>query len=89
MTGGCRLNGERELAWFSRDDPLPFLMMCIRLFLRVVKRVLRMRPATDIATPHALLREGFAPLGYIQNTKRPCERAGARGLPNSACMVHH
>ncbi len=43
------LNGERELAWFSRDDPLPFLMMCIRLFLRVVKRVLRMRPATDIA----------------------------------------
>lgn len=43
------LNGERELAWISRDDPLPFLMMCIRLLLRVVKRVLRMRPATDIA----------------------------------------
>jgi D-aspartate ligase len=43
------LNGERELAWFSRDDPLPFLMMCVRLLLRVVKRVLRMRPATDIA----------------------------------------
>lgn len=37
----------RELAWFCTDDPLPFLMMCIRLLLRVVERMLRMRPARD------------------------------------------
>jgi predicted ATP-grasp superfamily ATP-dependent carboligase len=43
------LKGTRELAWFSRDDPLPFLMMCIRLLLRVVERALRMRPAPNIA----------------------------------------
>jgi predicted ATP-grasp superfamily ATP-dependent carboligase len=43
------LKGTRELAWFSRDDPLPFLMMCIRLLLRVVERVLRLRPAPHVA----------------------------------------
>jgi D-aspartate ligase len=43
------LKGTRELAWFSRDDPLPFLMMCIRLLLRVVARILRMRPAPNSA----------------------------------------
>jgi predicted ATP-grasp superfamily ATP-dependent carboligase len=48
------LNGTRELAWFSRDDPLPFLMMCVRLLYRVIGRVLRMRLAPDIANrlPH-------------------------------------
>jgi D-aspartate ligase len=40
-------DGTKELAWFSRDDPFPFLMMCIRLLLRVVERALRMRPAAD------------------------------------------
>jgi predicted ATP-grasp superfamily ATP-dependent carboligase len=43
------LKGTRELAWFSRDDPLPFLMMCIRLLLRAVDRVLRLRPAGNAA----------------------------------------
>jgi predicted ATP-grasp superfamily ATP-dependent carboligase len=40
--------GMRELAWFSRDDPLPFLVMCIRLLLRVIQRILRIRPAPNI-----------------------------------------
>ena len=41
--------GTRELAWFSRDDPLPFLVMCLRLMLRMVERVLRIRPTANIA----------------------------------------
>lgn len=36
------LQGTRELAWFSADDPLPFLTMCVRLLLRVARRMLRM-----------------------------------------------
>jgi predicted ATP-grasp superfamily ATP-dependent carboligase len=41
--------GTRELAWLSRDDPLPFLIMCIRLLLRAVERVLRLKPAPNAA----------------------------------------
>jgi len=37
------LKGKRELAWFSWDDPLPFVMMCVRLVLRVAGRALRFR----------------------------------------------
>lgn len=32
------LKGTAELAWFSRDDPLPFLVMCVRLLIRAVDR---------------------------------------------------
>src|SRR4029453_6559454 len=39
------LKGTRELAWWSRDDPLPFLMMSLRLLIRVLKRHLRIQPA--------------------------------------------
>jgi D-aspartate ligase len=46
------LSGTRELSWFSCDDPLPFLMMYIRLLVRVVKRVLRLRLSPDIANHH-------------------------------------
>jgi len=38
------LTGTRELAWFCPDDPLPFVVMCIRLLLRVVARILRRGP---------------------------------------------
>jgi D-aspartate ligase len=43
------LKGTREYAWFSRDDPLPFLMMCVRLLHRVAGRELRTRPAAKVA----------------------------------------
>jgi predicted ATP-grasp superfamily ATP-dependent carboligase len=42
------LQGRRELAWFSWDDPLPFVMMCLRLLQRVVERLLRIKPAFNI-----------------------------------------
>jgi predicted ATP-grasp superfamily ATP-dependent carboligase len=42
------LKGTKELAWFCRDDPLPFFMMCTRLFLRVIERLLRLKPAPRV-----------------------------------------
>jgi hypothetical protein len=33
--------GGRELAWWSSDDPLPFFMMSMRLFIRVLARAFR------------------------------------------------
>jgi predicted ATP-grasp superfamily ATP-dependent carboligase len=32
------LQGKREIAWFSRNDPAPFLTMCVRLLIRAVGR---------------------------------------------------
>lgn len=34
------LNGKKEFAWFSRHDPVPVLMMCVRLLLRIINRAL-------------------------------------------------
>jgi predicted ATP-grasp superfamily ATP-dependent carboligase len=39
------LAGNRELAWFSRDDWMPFLVMCLRLSVRVGQRLLRLKEA--------------------------------------------
>ncbi len=33
-------NGNRELAWFASDDPLPLAMMCVHLGKRVAERAL-------------------------------------------------
>lgn len=38
------LKGTREFAWFSLDDPFPFLVMCIRLLLRIAEKILHMSP---------------------------------------------
>jgi predicted ATP-grasp superfamily ATP-dependent carboligase len=58
------LQGCRELAWFSRDDPLPFVMMCLRLLRRVAERLLRIKPASNIANgmPRCVshFRNGFS-----------------------------
>jgi len=37
------LTGERELAWFSRHDKLPFLMMCVRMAYTMLRN--RLLPA--------------------------------------------
>jgi D-aspartate ligase len=50
------LKGSKETAWFSADDPVPFLVMCIRLLLRIVARLIDksrarlsvIRPTTEI-----------------------------------------
>ena len=42
------LQGRKELAWFSGDDPLPFLVTSARLMLRVAGRLMRTRLASRI-----------------------------------------
>ena len=45
--------GPWELAWFSRDDPIPFVMMGVRLMFRAFERLLRRqtKPAVPKNTP--------------------------------------
>jgi D-aspartate ligase len=38
------LKGTREFAWFSLDDPFPFLAMCIRLVFRMIEKMLHLSP---------------------------------------------
>jgi len=66
------LNGTRELAWLSRDDPLPFLMMCIRLLFRVANRVLRMRPTPDIANRMPYYSRGLR--NWVTRRKYPIQQ---------------
>ncbi len=70
------LRGRRELAWFSSDDPLPFLMLCVRLLLRVGQRLLRIKPAAGVAggPPRDLRGRN----GVSQRTRQPRGRAGFR-----------
>ena len=42
------LRGKREFAWFSFDDPAPFLLVCIRLLFRVIECWLQLKPKTKI-----------------------------------------
>ena len=48
------LHGKKELAWLSRDDPLPFLMMCVRLLLRLIEQMLGIKHTPGLANqiPH-------------------------------------
>jgi predicted ATP-grasp superfamily ATP-dependent carboligase len=43
------LRGRREIAWFDWRDPLPFLVMCVRLFLLTAER--KFRRALGKASP--------------------------------------
>jgi predicted ATP-grasp superfamily ATP-dependent carboligase len=45
------LRGVQERAWFARDDPAPFLMMCVGLLSRVVRDGLRPVQALTARTP--------------------------------------
>jgi D-aspartate ligase len=52
------LRGTRETAWFARDDPAPFLLMCARWLLRATRRALRLghRRPRNAPAPRYLLR---------------------------------
>jgi predicted ATP-grasp superfamily ATP-dependent carboligase len=51
------LSGRKEGAWFSADDPVPFLTMCIRLLLRGVARLLgKIRARLRFSRPTAETR---------------------------------
>jgi D-aspartate ligase len=38
------LQGKREIAWFTWEDPVPFLAMCVRLLLFAIARAVRSGP---------------------------------------------
>ena len=44
------LKGKREIAWFSRNDPVPFLTMCARLLIRAVARSVQRSWAQIVAS---------------------------------------
>jgi predicted ATP-grasp superfamily ATP-dependent carboligase len=67
------LQGPRELAWFSWDDPLPFLMMSIRLLLRAFGRIGRrvsigLRKLQDDQSQHSIQSLAFARLPNVRGT---------------------
>ena len=53
------LSGTRELACFSCNDPVPFLIMCIRLLIRAAGRVLGISSAPDGANRMPRYTRGF------------------------------
>ena len=93
MSGGSRLSGTRELAWFSRDDPLPFLMMCVRLLLRMIERALRMRP-TPVSLTAVPTTQMAGAIGHHREHAKPCERSSLAEWENSSvfsftqCKAH-
>jgi predicted ATP-grasp superfamily ATP-dependent carboligase len=70
------LQGRREVAWFSRDDPLPFVVLCVRLLFRVAQRLLRLQPATTIVNrlPRYVRRHERV----SHRSQQPCARAPFR-----------
>jgi predicted ATP-grasp superfamily ATP-dependent carboligase len=59
------LQGRRELAWFSLDDPLPFAVLCVRLMFQVARRLLRLGPAANVVK---------APPRFVRCRKRAWRR---------------
>jgi predicted ATP-grasp superfamily ATP-dependent carboligase len=51
------LGGRKQVAWFSADDPVPFVTMCIRLLLRGVARLIgKTRARLRFSRPTAEMR---------------------------------
>jgi predicted ATP-grasp superfamily ATP-dependent carboligase len=66
------LQGRRELAWFSRDDLVPFGMMIARLLLRVGQRLLRLRVAPPVMdAPPRYVRCRAARSNQVPGGSRP------------------
>jgi predicted ATP-grasp superfamily ATP-dependent carboligase len=72
VSGWClSLKGRIERAWFSADDPIPFLVMCIRLLLRGVARLIaRSGERSHSSWPSA-------ETGPTDNERRPTRTLGA------------
>lgn len=60
--------GKRELAWWCADDPLPALMMCVRLLLGVIGRTLR---APKAPAERGLAKPYRAPTGGLAGSAIP------------------
>jgi predicted ATP-grasp superfamily ATP-dependent carboligase len=69
------LRGRKEMAWFSRDDMLPFAAVGVRLMLRVAEILLRLKPSSsiDVALPRFV--RGRSPVRNIRQ-----DQASLRGV---------
>lgn len=65
------LGGRKESAWFSADDPVPFLAMCVRLLFRGVARLIgKNRAGFRLIRPKA-------ETGSTDEERRPARTLGA------------
>jgi predicted ATP-grasp superfamily ATP-dependent carboligase len=79
------LQGCKELAWFSGDDPLPFVVMCLRLLCRVAKRLLRMKPASY--TPNVMPRHVTGLCNWVsRRIQEPWRRAEYKFQANKSLL---
>ena len=70
------VSGVREAAWFAADDPVPFLMMCLRFLRRRVRRVLAGAPRPAPAAGQRAIRPRYV-RGRRQRRHRPGAAAAA------------
>ena len=66
------VSGVREAAWFAADDPVPFLMMCLRFLRARVRRVLAGAPHPAPAAGRRAIRPR-----YVRGRRQRRHRAGA------------
>jgi D-aspartate ligase len=52
------LLGNRELAWFSHDDLMPFLMVCLRLPFTMLRKIFHLRFAPVMSSVRPRIAEG-------------------------------
>jgi D-aspartate ligase len=67
------LRGVREAAWFARDDPLPFAVMCLEFAAHLTRRRLRAARHRRVAEPAVAPGTPAIP----QGDSRPSARHGA------------
>lgn len=73
LHGWClSLVGPRELAWWSVDDPVPCMVMCIRLVLRAIGRALHLSHSPVVVVGPPRLENGLCnrPSGISRKSAR-------------------
>lgn len=70
----------RECAWFASDDPLPFVMLCLRFALRGARRIVRQREQRRAARIHVPVGFAMAPSRLLLSEGRSRTR-GRRRVP--------
>jgi predicted ATP-grasp superfamily ATP-dependent carboligase len=76
------LGGRLEVAWLHRDDPFPFLMMCVRMLSRVGVRALRvLRESVRIRVSRPQRRRGASVVARPTPAIVPAPERGEPVLP--------
>jgi hypothetical protein len=69
----------RECAWFASDDPLPFVMLCLRFALRGARRTVRQREQRNAARIHVPVAFAMALSRLLRSEGRSRPRGRRRG----------